>query len=135
MRDTAGEVGTNPFTTYSSGRPHIVEQMQDDQLEPIFNSSVLIQGVALKTHRERWTIEKDSGRGSGRSVLVAQHDDDGSWRPKSRVTQRFPFQLLLLWGVGKGATLFRGLLNFTLYPYRIMLSLKQGCKKSHFLSL
>ncbi len=54
------------------------EQRQDDQLEPIYNSSVLIQDVALKTYRERWTIEKGGGRGSGRSVLVAQHDDDST---------------------------------------------------------
>ena len=48
------------------------EQRQDDQLEPTYNSSVLIQDVALK----RWTIKKDGGRGSGRSVLMARNDDD-----------------------------------------------------------
>ena len=32
------------------------EQKQDDQLEPIYNSSVLINDVAMKTFRERWTI-------------------------------------------------------------------------------
>ena len=36
-----------------------------------------IQDIALKTYRERWTIEKEGGRGTGRSVLVARHDDDG----------------------------------------------------------
>ena len=35
-----------------------------------------VQDVALKTFRERWTIEKGGGRGSGRSVLMARHDDD-----------------------------------------------------------
>ena len=34
------------------------EQRQDDQLEPTYNSSVLIQDGALKTDRKRWTIEK-----------------------------------------------------------------------------
>ena len=59
------------------------EEMQDDQLEPTYNSSVLRQDVALKTNRERWTIEKGGGRGSGRSVLVAwHHDDDDSLRQK-----------------------------------------------------
>ena len=29
-----------------------------------------------KVGRERWTIEKGGGRGSGRSTLVARHDDD-----------------------------------------------------------
>ena len=52
------------------------EQRQDDQLEPIYNSSVLIQDVALKTYQERWTIEMGCERGSGRSMLVVQHDDD-----------------------------------------------------------
>ena len=37
------------------------EQRQDDQLEPIYNSSVSIQ---------------DAERGSGRSVLAVWHDDD-----------------------------------------------------------
>ena len=40
------------------------------------NNYVPIQDVALKTYRERWTIEKGGGRGSGRSVLVAWQDDD-----------------------------------------------------------
>ena len=52
------------------------EQKQDDQLEPIYNSSVPIQDVALKTYRERWTIEKSGKRGPGRSALAAWHDDD-----------------------------------------------------------
>ena len=53
------------------------EQKQDEQLEPIYNSSVPIQGVDLKTNQERWTIETGSERRSGRSVLAARrHDDD-----------------------------------------------------------
>ena len=52
------------------------QQGQDDQLEPIYNSSTPIQGVALKTYWERWTIEKGGGRESGRSLLAARHDDD-----------------------------------------------------------
>ena len=52
------------------------EQRLDDQLEPINNYSVLIQDVAWKTCRERWTIETNDKRGSGRSVLTARHDDD-----------------------------------------------------------
>ena len=53
--------------------------IQDDQLEPIYNSCVPIQDVALKTYREQWTIKMDGKRGSGRSVLAAQHDDDDIW--------------------------------------------------------
>ena len=52
------------------------EQMRNDLVEPIYNSSVLIQNVALNTYWERWSIEKGGGRGSGRSVLAARHDDD-----------------------------------------------------------
>ena len=52
------------------------EQKQDDQLEPIYNNSVLIQDIALKTSRERWTIETGNERGSGKSVLSAWHNDD-----------------------------------------------------------
>ena len=52
------------------------KQRQDDQQQPTYNSSVAIQDVALQTYRERWTIEKDGGRGSGRYALVMQHDDD-----------------------------------------------------------
>ena len=47
------------------------EQRRDDQLEPIYNSSVPIQDVALKTYREQWMIETGGGRGSGRCVLAA----------------------------------------------------------------
>ena len=52
------------------------EKRQDDQLEPTYNSSVPIQGVALKTYRKRWGVEKGGSRGSGRSVLMVRHDDD-----------------------------------------------------------
>ena len=76
MRDTAGEVATNSLVTYYCGPVNKDEQRQDDQLEPIYNSSVPIQDVALKIYWERWTIEKGGERGSERSVLVALHNDD-----------------------------------------------------------
>ena len=43
--------------TLSCGPLHMDKQRQRDQLEPIFNSSVPIQDVALKIFRERWAIE------------------------------------------------------------------------------
>ena len=52
------------------------EQRQDNQQKAIYNSSVLIQDVALKTSWEQWTIETGNKRASRRSALVAQHDDD-----------------------------------------------------------
>ena len=63
-------------TKYSCWALHMDKQRQDNQLDPIYNSSVPIQDVALKTYRKRWTIEMGGKRGSGRSVLVAWHDDD-----------------------------------------------------------
>ena len=51
------------------------------------------------------------------------------------MTRRLPFRQLQYQGVGKGATPFPGLLHFTLDPYLIMLSVKQGGIKYHFLSL
>ena len=54
---------------------HMDEQRQDDQLEPIYNNSVPIHYVALKTCRKRWTIKTGGERGSGRSVLAALYDD------------------------------------------------------------
>ena len=45
------------------------------------------------------------------------------------------FDSLLHQGVREGATPFSGLLHFTLDPYLIMLSVKQGGIKYHFLSL
>ena len=64
MQDTAGEVGTISYVTYSCGPLHMDEQRQDDQLEPINNSSVQIQDVVLKTYRERWSIETRGRRGT-----------------------------------------------------------------------
>ena len=48
---------------------------------------------------------------------------------------RLPFRSLLHQGVGEGATPFPGLLYFTVDPYLIMLRVKQGGIKYHFLSL
>ena len=52
------------------------QQRQDDHTEPSYNISVPIQDIALNTNQERWTIEKRGGKGSGRFVLAAWHDDD-----------------------------------------------------------
>ena len=52
------------------------EQKPDGQLESIYNSSLPIQDIALKTSRERWMIEMGGERESGRSVQAARYDDD-----------------------------------------------------------
>ena len=61
---------------YSYGPPHMAKQKQDDQLEPTYSSSVGIRDVALRTCQKRWTIGRSGERGSGISMLVAQHHDD-----------------------------------------------------------
>ena len=60
----------DPFKWTSKGRT--------TSKKPTYNSTVLVQDVALKTYREWWTIEKGGGRGLGRSVLVAWQDNDDS---------------------------------------------------------
>ena len=72
----AEQLGTRSLVTYSRGPLHMDEQRQNDQLEPIYNSSVPIRDVALKTYPKRWTIMKGSGIWSGISMLMAWHDDD-----------------------------------------------------------
>ena len=67
MRDTAGEVRTNLWAMYSRRPLHMDKQRLDDQLEPMFNSSVSIQDVTWKICRERWTIE-------GQRYPCLQHD-------------------------------------------------------------
>ena len=52
------------------------EQRQDDQLEPTYSSSVPIRDVAGENCRKQWMIEKGGEKGSGISVLIAQHDVD-----------------------------------------------------------
>ena len=91
MQDTAGEVGTNSWVTYSHGPLHMDEQRQDDQLEPTYNISMLIQNVALKTCRNQWTIEKGGEKGSGISVLMMRqdNDDDDLKKKKSLPLQQY----------------------------------------------
>ena len=81
MWDTAGDVETNL---------HLNEQRFDDQLEPIYNSSVPIQDVAWKISRDSWTIVTVNERGSGTSGLVARHDDVGWGTPaKDKKSQNY----------------------------------------------
>ena len=61
---------------YSYGLPHMDEKRLNDQLEPIYSSSVPIQNVAWKTWREWWTIAMGDERGSEKSMLAAWQDDD-----------------------------------------------------------
>ena len=56
--------------------PAYGQAKQDGQLEHTFSSYVRIRDVALKTCQKRWMIGRGGERGSGISVLAAQHDDD-----------------------------------------------------------
>ena len=61
---------------YSCGPLHTDEQELGNSLEPIYNSSVVIQDVAGKTFPEQWTTEKNGERESRKSIQAACHDDD-----------------------------------------------------------
>ena len=50
---------------------------KDDQLEPTYSSPVPIWDVALMTCRKQRTIGKGGEGGSGISMLMVRHDDDG----------------------------------------------------------
>ena len=67
--------------------PTYAEQKRDDQLEHTYRSYVRIRDVSLKTCRKRWTIGRSDERGSGISVLAAQHDDDDRWMNEGRKIQ------------------------------------------------
>ena len=54
----------------------MAEQKQDDQLEHTYSSYVRMRDVARKTCQRRWAIGRSGERGSGMSVLAAQHDND-----------------------------------------------------------
>ena len=60
--DSAGEVGTNSYVTYSCGPLHKDEPRQDDQLEPTYSSFLPIRDVSMKRcpwcngyRRRNWT--------------------------------------------------------------------------------
>ena len=80
MNQTCGTVLEKQGRTHkwhtSVDRIHMDEQRQDDQLEHTYSSSMPIKDIALKTYRERWTIEKDEVGGLGWFTLAARHDDD-----------------------------------------------------------
>ena len=82
---------------YSCGTPHMDEQRLDDQLEPVYSSSVLMQDVSWKTCRERWTIETGGDRGSGKSVLATRNDDDDDDSDASLFFYIFAGLILTLW--------------------------------------
>ena len=91
MQNTAGEVGMSSLVMYSYGPLHMVEQKQGNQLEPTYSSSVRIRGVTLRTYRKQWMIGRGGERGSGISVLMAQHDDDDIYIYKD-LDQKLPTQ-------------------------------------------
>ena len=77
MQDTAGEAGTRSYVMYSYWPPQMAGKKQHGQLEHTFSSFVRTRDVALRTYRRRCAIGRSGERGSGISVLVKRHDDDG----------------------------------------------------------
>ena len=75
-QDTAGGAETSSLVMYSYGPPLMAEQKKDDQLEHKYSSYVKIRDVVQKTCQRRWAIGKSGERGSGITVLAAQHYDD-----------------------------------------------------------
>ena len=61
---------------YSCGPLHTDEQGWSNQLEPIYNGSVLIEDIAWKTCQEQWMIGMSGRKESEKSVLAACHNDD-----------------------------------------------------------
>ena len=57
-------------------RHHMAVQKPDGQHEHTFSNYVRIQDFVLNTCLRRWTIGKSGERGSGISVLPAEHDED-----------------------------------------------------------
>ena len=57
----------------------IDKQRQEDLLESIYDSFMLIQDITWKTSWEQGTIETGGEKGSGRSMLAAQHDNDDEY--------------------------------------------------------
>ena len=76
MRDTVGDVKTNSYAMFSHGPLHTDEQVLNNQLVFIYNSSVRTQYVIWRTYQKRSTIETNGQRESGKSVLVVRLDDD-----------------------------------------------------------
>ena len=70
MRDTAGVVGCAQKWHTPVDPFQMDEQRQDDQLEPIYSSSVPIQDIALKTCQKQWTIEKGGEKESNSSIFT-----------------------------------------------------------------
>ena len=62
---------------YSYGLHHMDEQRQDDLLALIYNTTVLVHDVDMKTCRERWTTDTGGERVSVRSILAVHDEDDG----------------------------------------------------------
>ena len=54
--------------------------MLGDEKELIYNSSVWIQDVVLKTYRKQWMTETNGERKSGKSVLAVHDDNDDDIR-------------------------------------------------------
>ena len=112
------------------------EQGQEDQLEPIYDSFVLIQDIALNTSQKRWTIESGGERGLRKSVQAASHDDDDD--DDDDCIKKFTFFYLFSpyyllsgsgpWGLNSELWYYNHRVHFLAYYF-------VGEKKSRFLNI
>ena len=74
------------------------EQKQDNQLE-----QQLCADAAFKTYREQCTIEMGGERGLGKSVLVAQQDDDDNFVKAPGLEPHHQFSIISKTLIGEGS--------------------------------
>ena len=60
MQDTAGGVKTNSEVTFSYGPLYIDEQMYDDQLERIYNNTILMKENLSEAKNGEWELGKSA---------------------------------------------------------------------------
>ena len=70
MQDIAGEVRTTSLGMYSCGPPHTDELRLDDQLEPLYSSSVSIEDITWKTPHPTEMDDRDWWRKRGREICA-----------------------------------------------------------------
>ena len=102
----------------------------------------LLNKIKKNTHQKLIIIKNASSKKFQQLDMIISTITTGCKQTISKVgdhSRGWPegclFDSLLHQGVGEGATPFPGLLHFTLDPYLIMLSVKQGGIKYRFLSL
>ena len=92
IQETAWDIRMNSKWTFAIGPYYTGEKILDDQVEFINDSPVETEDVVWKSCRVWWTIETNIEGNSGKSVLVAWHDENPDdiyiYRERERQTDR-----------------------------------------------